>query len=99
MGKTATMKLIELMNYEEKLLKYFDENQFNISFQQYLDLSKTLEYIESITNKYFILLKCYDKKLIMDNISDDERRIKLTEFNDRILSSEVIVDKEIIINI
>jgi hypothetical protein len=93
------MKLIELMNYEEKLLKYFDENQFNISFQQYLDLSKTLEYIESITNKYFILLKGYDKKLIMDNISDDERRIKLTEFNDKILSSEVIVDKEIIINI
>lgn len=87
------------MNYEEKLLKYFDENQFNISFQQYLDLSKTLEYIESITNKYFILLKGYDKKLIMDNISDDERRIKLTEFNDKILSSEVIVDKEIIINI
>lgn len=93
------MKLIELMNYEEKLLKYFDENQFNISFQQYLDLSKTLEYIESITNKYFILLNGYDKKLIMDNISDDERRIKLTEFNDKILSSEVIVDKEIIINI
>lgn len=93
------MKLIELMNYEEKLLKYFDENQFNISFQEYLDLSKTLEYIESITNKYFILLKDYDKKLIMDNMTDDERRIKLTEFNDKILSSEVIVDKEMIINI
>lgn len=93
------MKLIELMNYEEKLLKYFDENQFNISFQEYLNLSKTLEYIESITNKYFILLKDYDKKLIMDNMTDDERRIKLTEFNDKILSSEVIVDKEMIINI
>lgn len=93
------MKLIELMNYEEKLLKYFDENQFNISFQEYLDLSKTLEYIESITNKYFILLKDYDKKLIMDNMTDDERRIKLTEFNDKILSSEVIVNKEMIINI
>lgn len=93
------MKLIELMNYEEKLLKYFDENQFNISFQEYLNLSKTLEYIESITNKYFILLKDYDKKLIMDNMTDDERRIKLIEFNDKILSSEVIVDKEMIINI
>lgn len=83
------MTINELIQIEEKLL-YVETNQkFNMDFDEYLLLIKTLKEIGEITHQYFTLMKEYDIYLKTQDINLDERRKLLTEFNNKTLNTNV----------
>ena len=49
--------LNELIEIEEKLLKFEETDKFLIKFDVYIKLEKYLDEIGYITNKYFSLIK------------------------------------------
>ena len=86
------MKLEELIKLEEKLMNYEISNKFLINFNDYMNLIRILRNIGEVTTNYFILMKEYDNKLKNDEISNEERKKKLIDFNNNLLSTEIELD-------
>ena len=86
------MILQELMHFEEKLLLCEYQHRFTMPFQDYITLDKFLTNVENITNLYFQLIDEYKKSINKENITNEERLNKLTDFNQKILNEDVMFD-------
>ncbi len=83
------MKVKELIEIEEKWLLYQDKHKFEIPFNQYLLLLKKLKEIGEITHQYFMLMTEYDAYLDTQNLSFEDKKNKLEEYNTILLTSDV----------
>lgn len=84
-------KLTELMKIEEKLLLFEQDNKFLIDFNNYLVLEKYIKKIGFITSKYFLLVNEYNKSELND-VEYEEKKKKLTDYNEKLLNSEIDYD-------
>lgn len=84
-----TMTVQELIKIEEQLLYFETINKFDLNFNDYLLLMKTLKEIGEITSQYFILVKEYDIYLQKQNVNIDKRREMLVQYNEKILNTDI----------
>mgnify|MGYP003301627001 CR=1 FL=1 len=83
------MTVQELIKIEEQLLCFETINKFDLNFNDYLSLTKTLKEIGEITHQYFILVKEYDIYLQTQNVNIDKRREMLVQYNEKILHTDI----------
>lgn len=83
------MKLQDLMHFEEKLLLCENNNKFIMPFKDYLILDKFLSEVENVTNLYFQLIDEYKKYINKENINNDERLKKLSDYNNNLLNEDI----------
>lgn len=81
--------LNELMDIEEKLLKFEKTDKFLMDFNEYIKLEKFLDEIGYITDKYFSLLKEYDEKLTKQELNIDAESRIMNNFIEKSLNSEI----------
>ncbi|MBR6517581.1 MAG: hypothetical protein IKT40_12190 [Bacilli bacterium] len=86
------MKLQELINIEEKLLNFENENKFNMEFNDYVILNEELNNIGNITSNYFSLMEDYHKNILKKGLVIDTMKELLKEFNEKLLNSNVEYD-------
>lgn len=83
------ISLNELINVEEKLLKFEETDKFLINFNVYIKLEKYLEEIGYITNCYFSLLKEYEEKLIKQELNYEAMSRILEGFIEQTLNTDI----------
>lgn len=83
------MRLKELIKVEEKWLMYDLNHKFEMDFNQYLKFIKKLKEIGEITHQYFVLISEYNAYLANQNLSLEDKKKKLENYNDKLLNSEV----------
>lgn len=83
------MKLQELIDFEEQLLTFEDKHKFDVDFNDYVLLNECLNKIGKITTTYFFLIEEFDLTLNKSGITKKEYEKILTEYNDKLLNSEV----------
>ena len=91
MEKFTKMKLKELMNIEERLLHIQMTHMFDMPFNDIVLLKNHLKEIGDITSIYFELVEeyCEKDKVEQSDLSYDEKKNIVQEYNDNILNSEV----------
>ena len=60
-----------------------------MDFNQYLKFIKKLKEIGEITHQYFVLISEYNAYLANQNLSLEDKKKKLENYNDKLLNSEV----------
>lgn len=93
------MTLRELINIEEKLLQFENDNKFKVNFNDYIALINCLKNIDEITSNYFLLMEDYDIELQKLGMTLDEYKNTLKEYNDKLLNSNVECEVENGLNI
>lgn len=83
------MTVKELIEIEEKLLKFEDKEKFHLEFNDYLKLNKYLTEIGDITNLYFSLVKEYSDSLNNRELNLDASSRLLNNFNEKIYESKI----------
>lgn len=86
------MILQDLINLEEQWLIFKNEKKFDLSFNQYITLQKKIKEIGEITNHYFELMKEYNIFLQKQNLSVEEHKQKLSEYNEKLLNSPISIE-------
>lgn len=79
------------MELEARVLLVLEKEKFTTPFDDYVHTERFAKKIGEITNLYFTLVQDYDSHLISENLSREERKEKLTDFNQKMLDSEVTV--------
>lgn len=81
--------LNELIEIEEKLLKFEETDKFLIKFDVYIKLEKYLDEIGYITNKYFSLIKNYRDILTKQNLNFDAKSRIIENFKEQQFNSKI----------
>lgn len=89
--KIPKMTLQELIKIEEQLLKLEMSNIFNLHFNEIITLKAFLKEIGEITSIYLDLVESYSKLIQSEeeNLTYEEKKNKLQEYNDNLLKSKV----------
>ena len=81
--------LNELIEIEEKLLKFEETDKFLIKFDVYIKLEKYLDEIGYITNKYFSLIKDYRDILTKQDLNFDAKSRIIENFKEQQFNSKI----------
>lgn len=81
--------LNELIEIEEKLLKFEETDKFLIKFDVYIKLEKYLDEIGYITNKYFSLIKNYRDILTKQDLNFDAKSRIIENFKEQQFNSKI----------
>lgn len=81
--------LNELIEIEEKLLKFEETDKFLIKFDVYVKLEKYLDEIGYITNKYFSLIKDYRDILTKQDLNFDAKSRIIENFKEQQFNSKI----------
>ena len=81
--------LNELIEIEEKLLKFEETDKFLIKFDVYIKLEKYLDEIGYITNKYFSLIKDYRDILTKQDLNFDAKSRIINNFKEQQFNSKI----------
>lgn len=83
------MKVKDLIKIEETWLLYQEKHKFTMDFNSYILLLKKLKEVGEITHQYFLLMTEYDAYLKNSSNTEEDRKIKLSIFNEKILNSDI----------
>ena len=80
------------MELEDILLQYEDEKKFEIPFNEYVELDKCLDNVETITNSFFYLMDEYKSHLNKQEMKHEERNKKIEEYQEKLLNESIDFD-------
>lgn len=89
--KKKSLRLKDLMELESRVLLVLEKEKFTTSFDDYIHTEQFAKKIGEITNLYFLLMQEYDAHLIDKELSKEERKELLTDFNQKTLDSDVSI--------